>query len=162
MARFDQASRRTVFELRFARYGGLVVRVRKPSARGWELLADALDVLGTGLTSTRHPALARIRAGGWLIQAFADSLVGWDLDDNGLEVAVTLDQVMDQDRDFLIDLAMNWYHKVVLLVERPAVAPAPAEQEEPTFEDELASLPVTTRTDTEEVDLLSPEPVAVG
>lgn len=144
MASFDQSARRRVYEMNFERYGGLIVRARKPSFRGLELLADAVGVLGEQLTSNARPLGERIWAVGQLVRAFADSLVSWDLFDEGRAVPATLDGALSQDDAFLIDVARMWYRRVVMLIdtEQPSELTPESEQEDelPTFEEELAQL----------------------
>jgi hypothetical protein len=156
MPGFDQSTRRRVYELSFERYGGLIVRTRKPSFRGLEMLADAVDVLGEQLISTARPLDERVWATGRLVRAFADSLMGWGLFDEGRAVPATLDAVLSQDDAFLIDVARMWYRRVVMLIdtEQPqalAVAPEQGEDDElPTLEEELAALKTFRRSPRDE------------
>lgn len=144
MAAFDQTTRRTVYKLAFGRYGGLIVRARKPSVRGWKLLSQAIDVLGEDWTSVRQPLSARIDAWECLALAFADALIGWDLLDDGVAVPATDDGVLAQDHAFLIDVAKVWYQRVVLLLDKSTAIPD-EDDEEPDPETVLASLPTVVR-----------------
>ena len=150
MAGYDQTSRRTVYDLTFDQYGGMLVSVRRPSELGWELIADAIDVLGEGLDSTAAPAVERIRAGGQLIRAFADALISWDLRDRGRAVPATHAGVLAQDRPFLLNVARTWYLSVALRPEEAdqpieqTAAPDPVEDETSDFEQRLMHLPVMT------------------
>jgi hypothetical protein len=156
MAAFDQSARRPVRVLRFVEYGGLLVSVRTPpSFRALELLQHATSVLGETLDGNRAPVGERIPALGSLYRAFADSLVRWDLRDDGGVVPPTEDGVLAQDHEFLFAVARAWYRRVVLappeqLAKEQEAAPAPDPVSE--AEDLLASVPTVAL----------PEPASVG
>lgn len=130
---FDQDRRRTVYPLRFREYGGLLVRLRKPGWSAMLKLTDAVLVLGDDLEGPGLPASGKVAAWTQLFEAFADSLVGWDLLDRGRAVPATVDGVLGQDFHFLLALARTWYVVVVQAEDRAAEP----EHEEPDtqFED---------------------------
>jgi hypothetical protein len=144
---FDQDRRRTVYPLRFREYGGLLVRLRKPGWSAMLKLTEAVLVLGDDLEGPGLPASGKVAAWTQLFEAFADSLVGWDLLDRGRAVPATLDGVLGQDFHFLLALARTWY-VVVVQAEDRTVEPeqeeepvAPPEPAEPEFDEEyLAQL----------------------
>lgn len=142
---FDQSTRRRVYELDFKPYPGLVVRCRKPSFRALERLTEVTLVLGDDLAGESLPGVTRMDAWGELFRAFAESLVGWSMSDQGLPVPATVDGVLSQDLDFLLDLARTWYTVVVAAPppdpEPAAAAPREVEPETDDLEDELAQLP---------------------
>jgi hypothetical protein len=110
---FDQDRRRTVYPLRFREYGGLLVRLRKPGWSAMLKLTDAVLVLGDDLEGPGLPASGKITAWTQLFEAFADSLIGWDLLDRGHAVPATVDGVLAQDFHFLLALARTWYVVVI-------------------------------------------------
>lgn len=144
-----------MYDLTFAEFGDLTVSVRRPSERGWELLADAIEVLGEGLDSAAAPVVERVRAGGWLVRAFADALIGWDLRDRGRAVPATLAGVLAQDRPFLLVVARTWYTAVVLRPEENSTAGMQTralvddERDDADAEQRLMGLPV----------MVAPEPI---
>lgn len=119
---FDQDRRRTVYPLRFREYGGLLVRLRKPGWSAMMKLTDAVLVLGDDLEGPGLPASGKVTAWTQLFEAFADSLIGWDLLDRGRAVPATVDGVLAQDFHFLLALARTWY-VVVVQAEDRAVEP---------------------------------------
>lgn len=151
MAAFDQASRRQVYTLSFELYGGMVVLARKPSFRGLELLAHATSVLGERLDSMTRPIGDRIDAWGSLFRAFAEALVWWDLRDNGISVPATLDGVLSQDHEFLLEISRMWYRRVALHIALPAESTREDDQPDTDEEEDdvLASLPTITLPDPE-------------
>lgn len=135
---FDQDARRPSYDLAFKAYPGLIVRIRKPGYGALRALARAEAVLGVGLSGSAVTGRARIEAFAPVVDAFAESLVAWTLADQGVQVPATRAGVVAQDYDFLVDLALTWYRRVVLRVERPAPAAEPAE--EPAASDPVADL----------------------
>lgn len=143
---FDQDRRRKVYPLRFREYGGLLVQLRKPGWSAMLKLTDAVLMLGDDLEGPGLPASGKVAAWTQLFEAFADSLVSWDLLDRGHAVPATQDGVLSQDFHFLLALARTWYMVVVQASEQDDTpeetgqqdAPEPAE---PEFDEEyLAQL----------------------
>lgn len=169
----DQSARRTAYRLRFKEFGDLRVRARKPSFRGVKLLARVVTALGSDFRGEHVAAEVRLQAWGWLFDAFADALVGWDLTDAGVPVPPTKAGVYSQDSEFLLRVAGAWYHRVVLRSPEESApddtaAPADSGQSaargnEPTAEEvALSEIPVQLGTG----DVVGPggmesEPVAV-
>jgi hypothetical protein len=124
---FDQNQRRRVFDLRFREFPGLTVSMRKPGFAALEQLSDAVLVLGDDLDGSGKPISGTTLINAWydLFSAFADSLVGWDLIDDGRAVPATRDGVFAQDLEFLSTLTRVWYRVVV-----PAPNQDPPEVEE--------------------------------
>lgn len=129
---YDQDARRQVYELKFRPYPGLVVRCRKPGFEALELLTDAVLTLGDDLAGDGLAAVERIGAWSKLYQAFAGSLVSWNLTDRGHPVPATEQGVFAQDQAFLLELARSWYVIVVLRDETPAPRPASSDDEPTT------------------------------
>lgn len=143
---FDQSTRRLVYDLAFHAYPGLLVRVRKPGYGALRHLAGAEAVLGVGMTGAAVTGAARIEALGPVVDAFASSLVSWTLADNGVPVPATHAGVVAQDYDFLIELALTWYRRVVLRIERPDQPAADLDTPsapDPVAEDALTEIPFT-------------------
>lgn len=129
---FDQDRRRTVYPLRFREYGGLLVRLRKPGWSAMLKLTDAVLVLGDDLEGPGLPASGKVAAWTQLFEAFADSLIGWDLLDRGRAVPATVDGVLAQDFHFLLALARTWYIVVVQAEDR-AVEPESIHESDDRF-----------------------------
>lgn len=110
---FDQDRRRRVYPLRFREFGGLTVRLRKPGWSATTKLTSAVLVLGDDLDGPGIPASGKVAAWTQLFEAFADSLVSWDLVDRGHAVPATREGVLAQDFTFLLALARTWYLVVV-------------------------------------------------
>jgi len=143
---YDQSRRRTTYDLVFAKYPGLTASVRKPSYRGLVLLSRAEEVLGVDFSGARLSSTARIEAIAPVIDAFAEALVRWDLVDDGVAVPATRAGIEAQDYEFVVDMVLTWYRRVVLRVEREeAETPKPDTSrfvsEANDLEDELAALP---------------------
>lgn len=143
----DQATRRTVYKLRFEELGNLRVRVRKPSLKGMRLLTRAVRALGDDLRGEHLDAQVRLDAWTDLFDALADALIDWDLTDRGMPVPATQAGVEEQDIEFLMRVASVWYHRVALRVDKlaPAVAPEPVAASAPAPSAEelaLASIPI--------------------
>lgn len=143
---FDQDARRPTYDLAFKAYPGLIVRIRKPGYGALRALARAEAVLGVGLSGSAVTGRARIEAFAPVVDAFAESLVAWTLADQGVQVPATRAGVCAQDYEFLIDLALTWYRRVVFRVERPAAAePVVEPPADPAadLEDALTEIPFT-------------------
>jgi hypothetical protein len=125
---FDQASRRKLYNLTFRPFPGLLVRCRKPGMRALELLTEVVTPLGDDFEGTGMSSPERVRHWGALFEAFARSLVGWDLTTDGTPVPATIDGVFDQDSDFLLQVSRAWYYAVVLHQEIAEPATAVADQ----------------------------------
>jgi hypothetical protein len=148
---FDQARRRQVYDLAFKAYPGLIVQCRRPGYAALLDLAGAETVLGVGMAGDAVVGRARIEAFAPVVDAFASSLVAWTLADQGVQVPATRAGVYAQDYDFLVDIALTWYQRVVLRRERPrpaAVEPATEETPDPAadLEDALTEIPFTIGT----------------
>lgn len=155
---FDQNTRRKVFELPFrATYPGLLVRCRKPAFGALEQLYGTVLVLGEDLDGRGLSVPVRLAAWRDLFEAFADSMISWNLSDRGRDVPATKKGVLAQDQEFLLTVARTWYRLVVLHSEDVA-APEPAQVvdrstedvDEPSIEDRLVDIPVTVRTPVED------------
>lgn len=148
---FDQARRRQVYDLAFKAYPGLIVQCRRPSYGALLELAGAEETLGVGMAGDAVVGRARIEAFAPVVDAFAASLVSWTLVDQGVQVPATRAGVYAQDYDFLVDVALTWYRRVVLRRERPrpAVDSAEVDDQPPVpdpagdLEDALTELPFT-------------------
>lgn len=148
----DQSTRRTAYKLRFEDLGDLHVRVRKPGYRALMLLNRAVRTLGENLRGEHLDADTKFDAWGHLFDAFAASLIDWDLKDRGVPVPATRAGVLDQDPELLLRVAGVWYSRVVLRTERPArterAAPTPVVAPAPSAEDTaLLSIPVEIGND---------------
>lgn len=121
---YDQDRRRRVYPLRFRDFGGLLVQTRKPGFVAFEKITAAVLVLGDDLEGPGLSVTARMPAWRSLFEAFADSLVSWDLTDRGHPVPATLAGVLSQDFKFLLALARTWYI-VVVQHDENAETPAP-------------------------------------
>lgn len=110
---FDQDERRRVYDLRFQQYGGLLVRVRKPGFSAFAQLTEAVLVLGDDLSGVGIAGTDKLAAWRDAFEAFAESLVSWDLTDRGRAVPVIRKSVLKQDLPFLLALTRTWYAAVV-------------------------------------------------
>lgn len=109
----DQDRRRRAYPLRFREFGGLVIQVRKPGWSAFEKLTRAVLVLGDDLDGPNRSTIERMPAWRLLFEAFAESLISWDLTDRGRPVPATKTGVLAQDFALLIALARTWYVVVV-------------------------------------------------
>lgn len=155
----DQSTRRQAYKLRFEGFGGLVVRVRKPSFRGLRMLARVIRDLGGDLRGEHLDAQSRLDAWELLFDSFADALIDWDLTDRGKPVPATRKGVRGQDLDLLLEVTGVWYRQVVLAPATTAAVPESAVSE--STRPAPAPAAVSAGPSPEELALLS-IPVEVG
>lgn len=160
---FDQDRRRKIYELAFRQFGGLRCQMRKPGFGAFARLHAAVLVLGDDLEGDGLAGADRMAGWSDLIDAFADSLVSWDLTDRGRPVPATRKGVRSQDLPFLLALARTWYVMVVQAPEgEPAERSSPAEPDTEAGDpgevaNWLESIPTTTAPP-EVPDLYDAEP----
>lgn len=125
---FDQDKRRDVYVLRFDdTYPGLQVQCRKPGHRQLRQLTRAVLVLGDDLSGRGLPGETVLEAWDALFKALQASIMQWNLTDRGRAVPVS--RLLDQDDEFLLDVARAWYARVVL--HRPQPVDRPVDTQEP-------------------------------
>lgn len=158
---FDQGKRRRTYALRFKTYPGLEISFRQPGFLALDWLREATLSLGDDLGGDGLSGDALLDAWRPLFDAVADSVVKWNLTDNGRAVPVS--RILNQDWPFLLDIARVWYFAVVqrtdgiIAPEKPAasdsaadspwpVQDADAPDDEPFGVDEeyLAQIPTQT------------------
>lgn len=95
---------RKIYRLVFAdpEYEGLEVRVTAPPMG---MILDTADLADVDLT---NPKAADIRRTTTLFGAFADCLVDWNLEADGIPVSPTREGVLSQDADFVMFLLTEW------------------------------------------------------
>jgi hypothetical protein len=108
---YDRRAQLPTYVLRFEHLPGLTVKMRRPGLAGLEDITSATAVLRRSVREG-WPEMDRRNLKAWrrLCRAFAASLESWDLVDAGEPVAPTLDGVLAQDLELLIDLVQGWQH----------------------------------------------------